>query len=335
MRSLLVRIASSLLGCAVVLGLVGAAPASTPFYVSDSFTLTFQDFATTGIWHSPGPANMEKVWGQNEAVTVDVRAGEFGAVAYGSDALVGFNADVYMCLYDLGNIVGGIAQPVLVGGQPVILKYLTTGGAAMSDGLLLNGVHRYGQYARAARALKDPIRLGGVTTPAAGGPFQVGALMRFFGPGGVMSYQYFLQGVADPSVVPAPTGSSTGAPQIAFVEAGALTAGQTKYTGTWAGSVTEADVYTQIIVAQAGTLRNLRVKGQVAPGAGQTHTFTVRKNGVDTGLAITLSDSATAGANLTASVSVAAGDVLTLKGVASAGAATTSVTASVEVGAAI
>ena len=71
----------------------------------------------------------------------------------------------------------------------------------MGDGILMNGVHRYGQYARAARYLKDPIRLGGVTTPATGGPFQIGALMRFFGGGGVMSYQYFLQGrvVGEPS----------------------------------------------------------------------------------------------------------------------------------------
>ena len=318
---------------ALLIGLFLAVPvcAETPFYVSDSFTLNFQDFASTGVWHTPGPANMEKTWGQGQPVTVEWRAGEFGAVAFASDALSGFNADVYMCLYDLGNIVGGSAQPVLVGGQPVILKYLTIGGAAMGDGLLLNGVHRYGQYARAARAIKDPIRLGGVTTPATGGPFQVGALMRFFGSGGVMSYQYFLQGAADPNIVSV---SSPGSPQIVFVDAGTLTAGQTKYTGVWAGSVSEGDVYTQVLMAHDGTLRNLRVKGQTAPGSGQTHTFTVRKNGVDTGLAVTLSGSVTSGANLTTSISVAAGDVLTLKEVASAGAATTSITASVEVDAA-
>jgi len=161
------------------------------FYVSDSFTLAPFNY---GAWHYPGPANMEHTWGNSQPVTVEWHAGEFGAVAFGSDLLQGFNADVLMCLYDLGNVVGDIAQPVLVGGQPVILKFLTSTGAAMGDGILMNGVHRYGQYARAARALKDPIALGGVTTPATSGPFQIGALMRFFGGDSVMSYQYFLQG---------------------------------------------------------------------------------------------------------------------------------------------
>lgn len=158
-------------------------------YVSDSFTISF----VNGAWHFPGPANMEKTWGNSQPVTIEWLAGELGAVAFGSDALQGFNADVFMCLYDLGNIVGGQAQPVLVSGQPVILKFLSSTGAAMGDGILMNGVHRYGQYARAARHIKEPIALGGVTTPPTGGPFQVGALMRFFGGGGVMSYQYFLQ----------------------------------------------------------------------------------------------------------------------------------------------
>ena len=161
------------------------------FYVSDSFTLI--NFVNEA-WHYPGPANMEKTWGINEPVTVEWTGGEFGGIAFYAENLQGFNADVYMCLYDLGNIIGGIAQPVLVGGQPVILKYLTSTGAAMGDGLLMNGTHRCGFYARASRQLVDPIALGGVITPATGGPFQIGALMRFFGGGGVMSYQYFLQG---------------------------------------------------------------------------------------------------------------------------------------------
>ncbi len=177
---------------------------STSFYVSDSFTVSpFVDAA----WHFPGPANMEHTWGVNAPVTILWEAGEFGAVAFGSDLLQGFNADVLMCLYDLSNVVGGIAQPVLVGGQPVILKFLTEAGLAMSDGILMNSVHRYGQYARAARYLKTPISLGGVTTPATGGPFQIGALMRFFGGGGVISYQYFLQGSV-PSASPPPPSSN-------------------------------------------------------------------------------------------------------------------------------
>ena len=64
------------------------------FYVSDSFSLEF----TNGAWHYPGPANMEHTWGTNAPVTLTWDAGEFGAVAFGSDLLQGFNADVFMCL---------------------------------------------------------------------------------------------------------------------------------------------------------------------------------------------------------------------------------------------
>ncbi len=322
------RLLSLLLG---VLLLAAPAQAATPFYVSDSFTYAFQDFATTGAWHFTGPANMEHAWGTGQPVTVEALGTELGFVAY-ADSLAGVNADVYMCLYDLGNVVSGIAQPVLVGGQPVILKYLTSGGAAMGDGLLINGVHRAGQYSRAGRALVDPIRLGGVTTPATGGPFQVGSLFRFFGSvpqNTALAYQYFLQGRVLDTVPPPPAG--TAGAFLAFVDAGALTAGQTKYTAAWAGSTSEGDVYTQIIVPRAGTVKSLRVKSQVAPGSGQTHTFTVRKNGVDTGLSVVLSGSAVSGADLVTEVAVAAGDIVTMKEVASASAATTTVTASVEV----
>lgn len=157
-------------------------------YVSDSFTI---DNFTNGAWHYPGPANQEKTWGNSEPVTIEWLGGELGFICFSTGG--GCNGDVFMCLYDIGNVVNGIAQPVLVGGEPVILKFLTSTVAAMADGILVNAVHKYGDYARAQRVLKNPIALGGVTTPATGGPFQVGALMRYFGAGGVLSYEYFLE----------------------------------------------------------------------------------------------------------------------------------------------
>ncbi len=162
----------------------------TMLYVSDSFTISnFSD----GAWHYPGPANQEKTWGNSEPVALDWLGGELSYIAFSTGG--GCNADVYLCLYDLSNVVDNIAQPVLISGQPMRLKFLTAAGDPMGDAILMNGVHKYGEVpGRSQRILAEPIRVGGVTTPATGGPFQVGALMRFFGAGGVLSYQYFLQG---------------------------------------------------------------------------------------------------------------------------------------------
>ena len=183
---------------------------STPFYVSESFTHTISDFASTGQWHTPGPFNMEHVWGNNAFVDLELVAGEFGLVVYAGPSNNGINADVWMCLYDLSQVVNRIAQPVIIGGSPVGLYFLTQGGVPMAPANLMNAVCKYGEYADARRALKQPIRVGGVTTPTTGGPFQVGALMRFFGESGVLcAYQYFMQGSVLASSPPSPPPSSS------------------------------------------------------------------------------------------------------------------------------
>lgn len=160
------------------------------FYVSDSFSL---NPTVNGGWHFPGAANSDAAWSPNRPVIAEWFGGELGYVVYVDGG--GLNADVFLCLYDLGTVVGGIAQPVLVGGEPVILKFLAADDSPLGDAILMNGVCRLNAYARSARPLTRPLRVGGVTTPATGGPFQLGALFRFFGPGGVtLNYQYFMHG---------------------------------------------------------------------------------------------------------------------------------------------
>jgi hypothetical protein len=61
-----------------------------------------------------------------------------------------------------------------------------------------------------------------------------------------------------------------------------------------------------------GTLARLRVK-TTAPGAGQSITYTVYKNGSATGLTVTIADAATTGENVANSVSYAAGDTISLE----------------------
>jgi hypothetical protein len=63
---------------------------------------------------------------------------------------------------------------------------------------------------------------------------------------------------------------------------------------------------------EAGTLSNFRLRLDAAPGSGKQWVFTIRKNGVATGLTITIANSATTGADTTDSVSIAAGDQISV-----------------------
>jgi hypothetical protein len=81
----------------------------------------------------------------------------------------------------------------------------------------------------------------------------------------------------------------------------------------------------QVLLPQSGTLRNLRVRVEVAPGAGKNWTFQTVKNDVVTGLSCTVSDGNTTAADTVNTLALAAGDRLSLKvtttaaGAASAG----------------
>src|SRR6266853_3709972 len=82
----------------------------------------------------------------------------------------------------------------------------------------------------------------------------------------------------------------------------------------WAGATSRPDGFDQASPwPVVGTFRNWVISTDVAPGVGKTCTYTVRKNGVDTALTVTLSGTQTTGSDLTHSVSVALGDHLVLK----------------------
>lgn len=82
----------------------------------------------------------------------------------------------------------------------------------------------------------------------------------------------------------------------------------------WASATSRPDGFDQAFPWPAtGTFRNFVVSTDVAPGVGKTCTYTVRKNGVDTALTVTLSGTQTTGSDLTHSVAVALGDHLVLK----------------------
>lgn len=88
----------------------------------------------------------------------------------------------------------------------------------------------------------------------------------------------------------------------------------------WVSNETDATA----VVPIAMQLTNMTLYCANAPGRGQSVTYTVRKNGVDTGLTITLSDTTSGGTNNTV-VSFAAGDTVSVSATATSVALGTSV----------
>jgi len=64
--------------------------------------------------------------------------------------------------------------------------------------------------------------------------------------------------------------------------------------------------------ATAGTFSNLVIKLGTAPGGAASRTYVVRKNGVDTALSVVITGSETTGRDVTNSVTVAPGDLLSM-----------------------
>lgn len=105
------------------------------------------------------------------------------------------------------------------------------------------------------------------------------------------------------------TGSEIGG----TTQTGTSYAGLTGATGfDWSGS----EIYWQEVIPIAGTFSNFSAEIQSAPGAGNTLTFTVRKNNVDTAVTCAISGAAaTTCQDLSNSFTVVAGDAITLKSV--------------------
>jgi len=89
---------------------------------------------------------------------------------------------------------------------------------------------------------------------------------------------------------------------------------------------------TQIRVARAGTLRNLRVRHNVPKGNGNNIVYTIRVNNIAAGVTVTLASTATDGSDLVNSVVVAAGDLVDIEVTKAAGVGTSpnNITATVE-----
>lgn len=173
-------------------------------------------------------------------------------------------------------------------------------------------------------------------TPSQRVTFMGGKAYKEFGAGG---YTYFLDAtgaaasqvrVINLSLNPGPingnyTGTFTdlsfnvpeGRSTIGLGAKASLSAGATVYFGIGASSASDDVFY---VVPEAGVLSTLRYQGGGSPGAGQTFTHTLRKNGADTALTCSNTAAATTASDTSHTVAVAAGDYISIKSVASAGA---------------
>jgi hypothetical protein len=100
-----------------------------------------------------------------------------------------------------------------------------------------------------------------------------------------------------------------------------LVAGNTYYLGYCGIGVAEAWVNSPI--AQPMTINRMYGITAVAPGAGQSQTWTLRKNGADTAITFTISDANVAASDTAHSETFAPADKIDIKIVMSGGAAST------------
>lgn len=108
-----------------------------------------------------------------------------------------------------------------------------------------------------------------------------------------------------------------------WADPGGLPAGATRYLrpGTEQVSATEVFVY----IPQGTVIFQLSVQATAPPGGAVVNTFTVRKNGVDTALTVTLTGAQTSNLRSDVSVTFAAGDRLSIKVVTGGGSSTSDV----------
>jgi hypothetical protein len=78
----------------------------------------------------------------------------------------------------------------------------------------------------------------------------------------------------------------------------------------YSGSLSEADVLQ--VMPTAGTFKKLYVLYPYGPGVGASWKFTLRKNSVDTALTVTISGATASGNDTADTVSVVAGDIVTM-----------------------
>ena len=100
---------------------------------------------------------------------------------------------------------------------------------------------------------------------------------------------------------------------LTYAEDGLVSDGSTNYLPAPGGAISNTEDYA-VVMTRTGTLKNLYFSANAsALEAGSTNYIVVTKNGTETSLVITWNDSSTSGTNTTNTVSVVAGDRVSVK----------------------
>jgi hypothetical protein len=104
-------------------------------------------------------------------------------------------------------------------------------------------------------------------------------------------------------------------------------AGGTGYIGMFGANCDNNEAEAQLAMPASGTLQELHATVSSAPGAGNSITFTIRKNGAGTQVTCTISDTATSCVDAVHAVGFATGDLLSVQIATSAGVPATTIAA--------
>lgn len=108
-----------------------------------------------------------------------------------------------------------------------------------------------------------------------------------------------------------------------------ISAGQTRYIGP-SGMDGQEDYVSQPMPFD-GVIRNLRVRSGAPPGIGESITFTLRSDGVDMGMTISITGANQGAANTGVDIYIPKGANISLKAASSVGAASANLRASLEI----
>jgi len=111
-------------------------------------------------------------------------------------------------------------------------------------------------------------------------------------------------------------------PRFTWGVVGALPSG-TRYLYPGTANDSGVEIFTRL--AAKGIIKSLTVRARVAPGVGHTDVFTLRKNGVNTALTVSLTDTAISAQILTVSVSFAASDDLSIAAITAVGSSSSDI----------
>ncbi|MBA9026114.1 hypothetical protein [Peribacillus huizhouensis] len=104
---------------------------------------------------------------------------------------------------------------------------------------------------------------------------------------------------------------------IIWSDPGSLPKGTIRFYRPGSAAVTTTEIFIRL--SQKCLLKALNIRSLTGPGVSNTDTWTIRKNGIDTPLSVSLSGTQTSNINNTTSVSFQVGDSLSLKVTTSAG----------------